>query len=180
MFLVGWLLPHLQVALLIQIGKEALDSNIVPMILETKDRRELAKYTTLPAPPHGLCLVSVKYKEDHLKLPLDCPLTSFGRHHTITRCKLPFYWNILPFNIEIEKRKKKRRKKKHCLFTSLQDYYNLHRIKPHIFWVENPEAMSQRNEAQPWILSVLGSTKQQPWQKKALQGHILKQKLYYL
>ncbi|CAE5966415.1 unnamed protein product [Arabidopsis arenosa] len=79
------------VALLIQIGKEALDSDIVPMILETKDRRVLAKYTSLPAPPHGLCLVSVKYKEDHLKLPLDCPVTSFGRHHTITKCKLPFY-----------------------------------------------------------------------------------------
>lgn len=78
------------VALLIQVGKEALDSDIVPMILETKDRRELAKYT-LPAPPHGLCLVSVKYKEDHLQLPPDCPLTSFGRHHTITKCKLPFY-----------------------------------------------------------------------------------------
>ena len=81
----------MQVALLIQIGKEALDSDIVPMILETKDRRVLAKYTNLPASPHGLCLVSVKYKEDHLKLPLDCPVTSFGRHHTITKCKLPFY-----------------------------------------------------------------------------------------
>ncbi|CAN8260207.1 unnamed protein product [Cochlearia groenlandica] len=78
------------VTLLIQVGKEALDSDIVPMILETKDRRELAKYT-FPAPPHGLCLVSVKYKEDHLQLPQDCPVTSFGRHHTITRCKLPFY-----------------------------------------------------------------------------------------
>ncbi|KAH0933936.1 hypothetical protein HID58_011053 [Brassica napus] len=78
------------VALLVQVGKEALDSDIVPMILETKDRRELAKYT-LPAPPHGLCLVSVKYKEDHLQLPPDSPLTSFGRHHTITKCKLPFY-----------------------------------------------------------------------------------------
>ncbi|KFK38083.1 hypothetical protein AALP_AA3G067300 [Arabis alpina] len=79
------------VALLVQIGKEALDSDIVPMILETKDRRELAKYTSLPSPPHGLCLVSVKYKEDHLQLPLGCPVTSFGRHYTITKCKLPFY-----------------------------------------------------------------------------------------
>ncbi|CAA7017118.1 unnamed protein product [Microthlaspi erraticum] len=78
------------VALLIQVGKEALDSDIVPMILETKDRRELAKYA-LPAPPHGLCLVSIKYKEDHLLLPQDCPVTSFGRHHTIIKCKLPFY-----------------------------------------------------------------------------------------
>ncbi|MBA0855795.1 hypothetical protein Goshw_019189 [Gossypium schwendimanii] len=78
------------VALLIQIGKEAIPTEIVPKILATLDRRELAKYA-LSAPPHGLCLVSVKYNQEHLLLPSDCPTTSFGRHHTITKCKLPFY-----------------------------------------------------------------------------------------
>nr|KJB28856.1 hypothetical protein B456_005G073000 [Gossypium raimondii] len=78
------------VALLIQIGKEAIPTEIVPKILATLDRRELAKYA-LSAPPHGLCLVYVKYNQEHLLLPSDCPTTSFGRHHTITKCKLPFY-----------------------------------------------------------------------------------------
>ncbi|XP_021889463.1 uncharacterized protein LOC110808307 [Carica papaya] len=78
------------VALLVQIGKEAIPPDIVPMILEARDRRELAKHS-LSAPPHGLCLVSVNYKEEHLKLPANCPGTSFGRHHSITKCKLPFY-----------------------------------------------------------------------------------------
>ncbi|KAH1096647.1 hypothetical protein J1N35_013568 [Gossypium stocksii] len=74
------------VALLIQIGKEAIPTEIVPKILATLDRRELAKYA-LSAPPHGLCLVSVKYNQEHLLLPSDCPTTSFGRHHTITKWK---------------------------------------------------------------------------------------------
>ncbi|XP_010524704.1 PREDICTED: uncharacterized protein LOC104802685 isoform X2 [Tarenaya hassleriana] len=78
------------VALLIQIGKEAIPTDIVPVIMETRNRRELAKYT-LPSPPHGLSLVSVDYKEDHLRLPPHCPLTSFGRHRTVRKCKLPFY-----------------------------------------------------------------------------------------
>ncbi|KAH7513548.1 uncharacterized protein LOC107433367 isoform X2 [Ziziphus jujuba] len=78
------------VALLLQIGKEAIPPDIVPMILATQDRKELAKYA-LSAPPHGLCLVSIKYNEQHLRLPSDCPLTSFGRHHTVRKCKLPFY-----------------------------------------------------------------------------------------
>ncbi|PPS12453.1 hypothetical protein GOBAR_AA08186 [Gossypium barbadense] len=80
------------VALLIQIGKEAIPTEIVPKILATLDRRELAKYA-LSAPPHGLCLVSVKYNQEHLLLPSDCPTTSFGRHHTITKCvnfKVPY------------------------------------------------------------------------------------------
>ncbi|KAL4271795.1 hypothetical protein GQ457_13G023180 [Hibiscus cannabinus] len=78
------------VALLIQIGKEAIPTDIVPKILATQDRRELAKYA-LSAPPHGLCLVSVKYNEEHLRLPSECPTSSFGRYHTISKCKLPFY-----------------------------------------------------------------------------------------
>ncbi|KAK8585924.1 hypothetical protein V6N13_050893 [Hibiscus sabdariffa] len=45
----------------------------------------------LSAPPHRLCLVSVKYNEEHLRLPSECPTTSFGRYHTISKCKLPFY-----------------------------------------------------------------------------------------
>ncbi|CAL1391911.1 unnamed protein product [Linum trigynum] len=77
------------VALLLQIGKQAIPPDIVPMILASRDRRELAKYA-LAAPPHGLCLVSVNYNQDHLQLPkLGSPAVSFGRHHTISRCKLP-------------------------------------------------------------------------------------------
>eukprot|EP00257_Ricinus_communis_P016533 XP_015574732.1 uncharacterized protein LOC8261356 isoform X1 [Ricinus communis] len=78
------------VALLLQIGKEAVPPEIVPKILAARDRRELAKYA-LPTPPHGLCLVSIKYNEEHLRLPSGCPTTSFGRYHTIRKCKLPFY-----------------------------------------------------------------------------------------
>ncbi|XP_074307377.1 uncharacterized protein LOC141642465 isoform X2 [Silene latifolia] len=78
------------VALLLQIGKKAVPSDIVPKILETKNRRELAKYT-LAAPPHGLSLVEVKYKEEHMGLPVGGPAVSLGRRHTITRCKLPYY-----------------------------------------------------------------------------------------
>ncbi|KAM7254457.1 hypothetical protein ACFE04_003837 [Oxalis oulophora] len=77
------------VALMIQIGKEAIPPDTIPMILATRDRKELAKYVKF-APPHGLCLVSVKYNEEHLRLPSGCT-ASFGRHHTITRCKLPYY-----------------------------------------------------------------------------------------
>ncbi|XP_058203168.1 uncharacterized protein LOC131317630 isoform X4 [Rhododendron vialii] len=43
------------VALLLQIGREAIPPDIVPKILATRNRKELAK-VALPAPPHGLCL----------------------------------------------------------------------------------------------------------------------------
>ncbi|XP_028759231.1 uncharacterized protein LOC114718138 isoform X1 [Neltuma alba] len=78
------------VALLLQIGKEAIPPDIVPMILESRDRKELAKYA-LSTPPHGLCLVSVNYNESHLLIPPGRPAGSFGRHHSVTKCKLPFY-----------------------------------------------------------------------------------------
>ncbi|PON39072.1 Pseudouridine synthase [Parasponia andersonii] len=78
------------VALLLQVGREALPPDIVPKILATRDRKELAKYA-LSVPPHGLCLVDVKYNRDLLRLPSDCPTGSFGSHHTISKCKLPFY-----------------------------------------------------------------------------------------
>ncbi|KAF9593803.1 hypothetical protein IFM89_025512 [Coptis chinensis] len=78
------------VALLLQIGKEAVPPDIVPMILDSQDRKVLAKYT-LSAPPHGLCLMSVKYDEELLEPPSCCPATSFGRHSSISKCKLPFY-----------------------------------------------------------------------------------------
>uniref|UniRef100_A0A2P2IYB1 tRNA pseudouridine synthase n=1 Tax=Rhizophora mucronata TaxID=61149 RepID=A0A2P2IYB1_RHIMU len=77
------------VALLLQIGKEAIPPDIVPKILATHDRKELAKYS-LSAPPHGLCLVAVKYNEEHLRLPSNCPDISLGRHHSVSKCKLPF------------------------------------------------------------------------------------------
>ncbi|KAF8387628.1 hypothetical protein HHK36_026281 [Tetracentron sinense] len=78
------------VALLLQIGREAIPPDIVPKILATQDRKELAKYA-LSAPPHGLCLVSIKYNEEHLQPPPGCPVTSYGRHHCVSKCKLPFY-----------------------------------------------------------------------------------------
>ncbi|XP_027369057.1 uncharacterized protein LOC113874942 isoform X2 [Abrus precatorius] len=77
------------VALLLQIGKEAIPPDIVPHILASRDRTELAKYS-LSAPPHGLCLVSINYDESHLLPPQGCPANSFGRHHTIRKCKVPF------------------------------------------------------------------------------------------
>ncbi|XP_057958955.1 uncharacterized protein LOC131151659 isoform X8 [Malania oleifera] len=80
------------VALLLQIGREAIPPDIVPKILATRDRKELAKYA-LSVPPQGLCLTAVKYREEHLQLPTGCPTTSFGRHHSISKCKLPFYWD---------------------------------------------------------------------------------------
>ncbi|KAG9459960.1 hypothetical protein H6P81_004468 [Aristolochia fimbriata] len=78
------------VALLIQIGKEALPPDVVPKIIATRDRKELAK-VTLPAPPHGLCLMSVNYSKELLEPPLGAPATSFGRHHTVSKCKLLYY-----------------------------------------------------------------------------------------
>ncbi|GAB2247836.1 hypothetical protein Droror1_Dr00007718 [Drosera rotundifolia] len=60
------------VALLLQVGREALPPDIVPKILATRDRKVLAKYAKC-TPPHGLCLVSVKYNEEHLQLPLESP-----------------------------------------------------------------------------------------------------------
>ncbi|KAI6685164.1 hypothetical protein NL676_031077 [Syzygium grande] len=78
------------VALLIQIGREAIPPGIVPMILASRDRKELAKYS-LSAPPHGLCLVAVNYIEQHMQLPSGCPPKSLGRSRTVSRCKLPCY-----------------------------------------------------------------------------------------
>lgn len=80
----------LQVALLLQIGREALPPDIVPKIIDARDRRELAK-VALAAPAHGLCLVSVNYDHDLLQPPANCPPVSFGRTHRISKCKLPFY-----------------------------------------------------------------------------------------
>ncbi|XP_022138364.1 uncharacterized protein LOC111025167 [Momordica charantia] len=78
------------VALLLQIGKEAIPPDVVPKILASRDRKELAKYAS-GAPPQGLCLMTINYNEDHLKFPSDCPETSFGRRHHVSKCKLPFY-----------------------------------------------------------------------------------------
>uniref|UniRef100_K7LZ81 tRNA pseudouridine synthase n=1 Tax=Glycine max TaxID=3847 RepID=K7LZ81_SOYBN len=79
------------VALLLQIGREAIPPDIVPHILASRDRKELAKYS-LPAPPHGLCLVSINYNESHLLPPPESPpANSFGRHQTIRKCKVPFF-----------------------------------------------------------------------------------------
>lgn len=78
------------VALLLQIGREALPPNIVPNIIAARDRRELAKVALL-APPHGLCLVSVNYDHELLRPPDNCPRISFGRTRQISECKLSFY-----------------------------------------------------------------------------------------
>lgn len=73
---------------MLQVGREAVPVAIVPKILKSQDRKELAKYA-LSAPPHGLCLFSIKYNEQHLDLPEDGPAVSFGRLHSLGRCKLP-------------------------------------------------------------------------------------------
>ncbi|KAG0533586.1 hypothetical protein BDA96_04G205500 [Sorghum bicolor] len=78
------------VALLLQVGKEALPPDIVPAIIAVRDRKELAK-VALSAPPHGLCLMSVNYDEEILKPPEGSPPVSFGRTHHLSKCKLPFY-----------------------------------------------------------------------------------------
>ncbi|GJX99929.1 zinc finger, CCHC-type containing protein [Tanacetum coccineum] len=57
-----------EVALLLQIGREAIPPDIVPKILATCDRKELAK-VALVAPPHGLCLAQVKYNAEISILP---------------------------------------------------------------------------------------------------------------
>ncbi|KAJ1279194.1 hypothetical protein BS78_04G136400 [Paspalum vaginatum] len=56
------------VALLLQVGKEALPPDIVPVIIAARDRKELAK-VALSAPPHGLYLMSVNYDDEILKPP---------------------------------------------------------------------------------------------------------------
>ncbi|KAL5981681.1 hypothetical protein ACLOJK_015744 [Asimina triloba] len=73
------------VALLVQIGREALPPDIVPKIFATRDRKELAKFA-LSAPPHGLNLMSVKYNHELLQPPQDGPPISYGKHHS----SLPF------------------------------------------------------------------------------------------
>ncbi|KAM7487978.1 hypothetical protein LguiB_025462 [Lonicera macranthoides] len=81
------------VALLLQVGREAIPPDIVPKILASCDRKELAKYS-FSGPPHGLCLVAVNYIEEHLRLPPGFPETSLGRHHTIRKCKVPCFGHI--------------------------------------------------------------------------------------
>ncbi|XP_073295527.1 uncharacterized protein [Primulina huaijiensis] len=78
------------VALLLQVGREAASPDIVPKILASRDRKELAKHA-LFVPPHGLCLMGIKYNEEHLHLPPDAPPTSFGRHNSFRKCKLSCY-----------------------------------------------------------------------------------------
>ncbi|GFP89500.1 tRNA pseudouridine synthase a 1 [Phtheirospermum japonicum] len=78
------------VALLLQVGREAVPADIVPKILGSHDRKELAKYA-LSVPPHGLCLFAVNYRDEHLQLASGLSVTSLGRHHSISKCKLPFY-----------------------------------------------------------------------------------------
>ncbi|KAI4369479.1 hypothetical protein MLD38_017916 [Melastoma candidum] len=78
------------VALLLQVGREAVPPDIVPCIIASRDRKELAKYA-LSVPPHGLCLVSVDYTCDHLRLPSGGPPPSFGRSHSVRKCKIPFF-----------------------------------------------------------------------------------------
>ncbi|XP_006655154.2 tRNA pseudouridine synthase A 1 isoform X1 [Oryza brachyantha] len=78
------------VALLLQVGREALPPDIVPHIIAARDRRELAK-VALSAPPHGLYLMAVNYDKEMLNPPEGAPPISFGRTHQISKCKLLFY-----------------------------------------------------------------------------------------
>lgn len=79
-----------QVALLLQVGREALPPDIVAKIIAARDRKELAK-VALSAPPHGLYLMSVNYDKEMLQPPEGAPHISFGRTHQISKCKLLFY-----------------------------------------------------------------------------------------
>uniref|UniRef100_A0A0D9WEM3 tRNA pseudouridine synthase n=1 Tax=Leersia perrieri TaxID=77586 RepID=A0A0D9WEM3_9ORYZ len=83
------------VALLLQVGREALPPDIVPKIIAAKDRRELAKVALL-APPHGLYLMSVNYDKEMLKPPEGAPPISFGRTHQISRLEM-WYPSFLSF-----------------------------------------------------------------------------------
>uniref|UniRef100_A0A0E0PK20 tRNA pseudouridine synthase n=1 Tax=Oryza rufipogon TaxID=4529 RepID=A0A0E0PK20_ORYRU len=78
------------VALLLQVGREALPPDIVAKIIAARDRKELAK-VALSAPPHGLYLMSVNYDKEMLQPPEGAPHISFGRTHQISKCKLLFY-----------------------------------------------------------------------------------------
>lgn len=71
------------VALLLQVGREALPTDIVPKIIAARDRKELAK-VALSAPPHGLYLMSVNYDKEILMPPEGSPPSSFGRTHQIS------------------------------------------------------------------------------------------------
>ncbi|KAG8067652.1 hypothetical protein GUJ93_ZPchr0005g14918 [Zizania palustris] len=73
------------VALLLQVGREALPPNIVPEIIAARDRMELAK-VALSAPPHGLYLMSVNYDQEMLKPPDGSPPISFGRARQESVC----------------------------------------------------------------------------------------------
>ncbi|XP_020520544.1 uncharacterized protein LOC18430115 isoform X2 [Amborella trichopoda] len=77
------------VALLLQIGREALPADIVPAILACRDRKALAK-VTLITPPHGLCLMFIKYNKELLQPPLGAPPTSFGRLRQVSK------WTLIP------------------------------------------------------------------------------------
>ncbi|RRT84939.1 hypothetical protein BHE74_00047623 [Ensete ventricosum] len=78
------------VALLLQIGREALPPDVVPKIMAARDRKELAK-VALSSPPQGLSLMSVNYNSGSLEPPEGCPAASFGRTHSVSKCKLAFY-----------------------------------------------------------------------------------------
>lgn len=88
--LITFMVIHMQVALLLQIGREALSPDVVPKIMAARDRKELAK-VALSAPPQGLCLMSVNYNNESLEPPEGCPAASFGRTHCVSKCKLAFY-----------------------------------------------------------------------------------------
>ena len=75
---------------MLQIGKEAVPVDIVPRILKSQDRKELAKFA-LSVPPHSLCVVVVKYNEQHLDLLEGGPTASLGRHHSLGKCKQPCF-----------------------------------------------------------------------------------------
>lgn len=78
------------VALLLEIGKEALPPDIILDVLASCDRRRLAKLACV-AQPQGLCLISVSYVATDLEPPPGSPKSCFGRHPQINKCILPYY-----------------------------------------------------------------------------------------
>ncbi|KAH9312085.1 hypothetical protein KI387_027120, partial [Taxus chinensis] len=64
------------VALLLEIGKEAIPPDIVLEVLASRDRRRLARLCRI-APPQGLCLMSVTYAAADIEHPPGSPVACY-------------------------------------------------------------------------------------------------------
>ncbi|XP_059072050.1 uncharacterized protein LOC131073517 [Cryptomeria japonica] len=78
------------VALLLEIGKEAVPAEVVFDVLASCDRRTLARHCII-VPPQGLCLMSVTYATTDLETPPGSPTACYGRQPQISKCTLVYY-----------------------------------------------------------------------------------------